>query len=423
MLATRPRVCSRACAAARLRSPAGDTTSTSSRGSSSTKRRAEHDRHGFRRSRPARRPRGDSVIRLLDLARGRRAVLHALRAADRGRRAAPTSATCRATAPRSTTRACWSPRCWPASPPAGATPRSSRSQRRGRGALHGRPPAPRRLMALRGAPQPRLGRQLPHGLRPRRTEDLRRRRGRRSRGGRGVDEGARLLPAGSCSSPMAPQVLLGQALPDRRPIGRAGNPDAVDRRAARRLARVGAVDGVPISRAAGCSAPTGSRSSSARRLWTNPAPHVRWVVAPMLLALTHLLAAQGAGTSRATESRSGWSPEMSGAIDKRCPPCDPTAPPRRPPGVATRRVTFVTDIPTPYMLEVLKALAEPRRSDGAVLLTDRKPGHALAPERRLPFEHRMIDGLTIRSGAPGPSRLLPQPSHSRRALPAAVPTP
>jgi hypothetical protein len=27
-----------------------------------------------------------------------------------------------------------------------------------------------------------------------------------------------------------------------------------------------------------------------RRLWTNRAHHVRWVVAPMLLALTHLLA-------------------------------------------------------------------------------------------------------------------------------------
>ena len=37
------------------------------------------------------------------------------------------------------------------------------------------------------------------------------------------------------------------------------------------------------------------------RLWTNPAPHVRWVVAPMLLALTHLLAAQGAGTAEDRE--------------------------------------------------------------------------------------------------------------------------
>ncbi len=32
-----------------------------------------------------------------------------------------------------------------------------------------------------------------------------------------------------------------------------------------------------------------------RRLWTNPAPHVRWVVAPMLLALTHLLDADASG--------------------------------------------------------------------------------------------------------------------------------
>ena len=32
-----------------------------------------------------------------------------------------------------------------------------------------------------------------------------------------------------------------------------------------------------------------------RRLWTNRAPHVRWVVAPMLVALTHLLAAEETG--------------------------------------------------------------------------------------------------------------------------------
>ncbi|MGH2925869.1 MAG: glycosyltransferase family 4 protein [Solirubrobacterales bacterium] len=66
----------------------------------------------------------------------------------------------------------------------------------------------------------------------------------------------------------------------------------------------------------------------------------------------------------------------------------------------TRRVTFVTDIPTPYMLEVLKALAE--LVDLTVLFCSPTGSRGLpwSPSEALPFSHRMIDGLTIRSGAP-----------------------
>ena len=55
-------------------------------------------------------------------------------------------------------------------------------------------------------------------------------------------------------------------------------------------------------------------------------------------------------------------------------------------GVATRRVTFVTDIPTPYMLEVLKALAE--LVDLTVLFCSQTGSRGMpwAAERMLPFE-------------------------------------
>jgi hypothetical protein len=39
----------------------------------------------------------------------------------------------------------------------------------------------------------------------------------------------------------------------------------------------------------------GLPSFQRRRLWRNEAPHMRWVIAPTLLALTHLLAAERPG--------------------------------------------------------------------------------------------------------------------------------
>ncbi len=64
------------------------------------------------------------------------------------------------------------------------------------------------------------------------------------------------------------------------------------------------------------------------------------------------------------------------------------------------RVAFVTDIPTPYMLEVLASLAE--IVDLIVLFCARTGSRALpwARSDRPGFRHRVIGGLTIRSGAP-----------------------
>jgi glycosyltransferase involved in cell wall biosynthesis len=63
-------------------------------------------------------------------------------------------------------------------------------------------------------------------------------------------------------------------------------------------------------------------------------------------------------------------------------------------------VAFVTDIPTPYMLEVLKALAE--LVDLTVLFCSHTGirGMPWVSSDRLPFDHRVIDGATLRSGAP-----------------------
>jgi glycosyltransferase involved in cell wall biosynthesis len=71
------------------------------------------------------------------------------------------------------------------------------------------------------------------------------------------------------------------------------------------------------------------------------------------------------------------------------------------PGARRRRVAFVTDIPTPYMLEVLKALAE--LVDLNVLFCSQTGtrGMAWAPGEELPFEHHVVDGVALRSDVPG----------------------
>jgi phosphatidylinositol alpha-1,6-mannosyltransferase len=65
-----------------------------------------------------------------------------------------------------------------------------------------------------------------------------------------------------------------------------------------------------------------------------------------------------------------------------------------------RRVTFVTDIPTPYMLEVLDALAG--MVDLTVLFCAQTGSRAMpwSQSGRHRIRHQVIDGLTIRSGAP-----------------------
>jgi glycosyltransferase involved in cell wall biosynthesis len=65
-----------------------------------------------------------------------------------------------------------------------------------------------------------------------------------------------------------------------------------------------------------------------------------------------------------------------------------------------RRVTFVTDIPTPYMLVVLDALAG--MVELTVVFCAQTGTRAMpwSPRGRHRFRHQVIDGLTIRSGAP-----------------------
>jgi glycosyltransferase involved in cell wall biosynthesis len=65
-----------------------------------------------------------------------------------------------------------------------------------------------------------------------------------------------------------------------------------------------------------------------------------------------------------------------------------------------RRVALVTDIPTPYMLEVLKALGSLVDLTVTFCAQTGSRGMPWAPGEELPFEHQVIDGLTLRSDAP-----------------------
>jgi glycosyltransferase involved in cell wall biosynthesis len=69
-------------------------------------------------------------------------------------------------------------------------------------------------------------------------------------------------------------------------------------------------------------------------------------------------------------------------------------------GAVRRRVALVTDIPTPYMLEVLKALGSLVDLTAVFCAHTASRGMPWAAGEELPFEHRVIDGVTLRSGAP-----------------------
>jgi glycosyltransferase involved in cell wall biosynthesis len=71
-----------------------------------------------------------------------------------------------------------------------------------------------------------------------------------------------------------------------------------------------------------------------------------------------------------------------------------------PAGRDKRRVALVTDIPTPYMLEVLKALGSLVDLTVTFCAQTGSRGMPWAPGETLPFEHQVIDGLTLRSDAP-----------------------
>ena len=140
------------------------------------------------------------------------------------------------------------------------------------------PPARRRLLALRRAPQPRLGRQLPHRLRARRPASLRR---RRHRGGRGRER-----PGGAGSTYYRRELFLAdgtpkyyprQGPPDRRPVRRPGDPDARDRRPARSRRRRDGLAACSASRCGGCAGAMACRSSSAAASGpTGPCTRAGW---------------------------------------------------------------------------------------------------------------------------------------------------
>ena len=172
--------------------------------------------------------------------------------------------------------------------------RGLRPRRRLRRPVYDRPPARRRLLALWGEAGSGLGGQLPHGLRARRTSGLRR-RGRR--GGR-----RRRRPGAEASRTTAVRLFLDDGTPryypnrvfplDAQSVAQGIQTLSIaarhDRSCARQawkvfgfgLRRMLGDDGLPIFQR--------------RRLWSNRARHFRWVVAPMLLALTHLLALERA---------------------------------------------------------------------------------------------------------------------------------
>jgi glycosyltransferase involved in cell wall biosynthesis len=90
----------------------------------------------------------------------------------------------------------------------------------------------------------------------------------------------------------------------------------------------------------------------------------------------------------------------------------------RPADTESRRVTFLTDIPTPYMLEVLKSLAN--LVDLTVLFCSQTGSRGMpwASNEKLPFDYRVINGLTITRGSPGGSPDRPDYYLSPRVLPA-----
>ena len=108
-----------------------------------------------------------------------------------------------------------------------------------------------------------------------------------------------ILPDGT------PEVLLPQGLPDRLPVGRPGDPDLLDRRhRGPRLHRAGA-PGVRLVASRTCAAPTACSCSSGAAHWSNPLPHIRWVVAAQAARL-HPPLAGGANARR----RAGGAPLM-----------------------------------------------------------------------------------------------------------------
>ncbi len=214
------------------------------------------------------------------------------------RRRAPTSVTCPATGRRSTTRTCSPRRCWHGYRRRRATARWRRRRRRGFEYALGTP-APGRIVAIRRARRPGLGGQLPYRLRARLAAILHRRRNRRAGGRTRMAPRRRVLPAQALPRRRDSEVLRHAGPPDRWPLGGSGHPDAFDRRTPRPQRVPRHPGGCSSSPAGACCGGDGLPIFQKRRLWTNGALHVRWSIAPMLLALTHLIRVEAATRSEA----------------------------------------------------------------------------------------------------------------------------
>lgn len=90
---------------------------------------------------------------------------------------------------------------------------------------------------------------------------------------------------------------------------------------------------------------------------------------------------------------------MPGALANPTRPADPSRD-AYPSGAERRRVALVTDIPTPYMLEVLKALGDLVDLTVVFCAQTGIRGMPWEADAKLPFDHHVIDGLTVRSDAP-----------------------
>ncbi len=193
-----------------------------------------------------------------------------------------------------------------------------------------------------------------------------------------------------------PEVLLEQGLPDRRPVGGPGNPDALDRRAARRVVRPGGVEGVSLRRA-----------SHARRrriaALSAQAPVVEPRRARALGGRADASGPHPPDRARSGACRAAAAGRTGGGLMREAL-ADPARPLDRDSSTGgrglRRRVSFVTDIPTPYMLEVLTALADV--VDLTVLFCSQTASRGMPWDSRdeLPFDHEVIEGLALRGGAP-----------------------
>ena len=179
--------------------------------------------------------------------------------------------------------------------------------------LVARASARRRLVAVRRACEPGLDRQLPHGVRPRRAGRVRRTPA--SPGQRPRWSGA----SGSTARPSSSRM----ARPSTTRTPSIRSTCSAWRRQSRRLSLASKREPSCLEQAWdvldwACRRmrwANGMFAFQRRRYWTNRASHMRGVVAPMVLALTHQVAAaeELTSSSSATATATGQSPEAAEA--------------------------------------------------------------------------------------------------------------